>query len=27
MVYFVCCYAMSGYARRIEARLSAGEKR
>ena len=27
MVYFVCCYAMSGYASRIEARLSAGEKR
>ena len=27
MVYFVCCYAMSGYARRIEARLSVGERR
>jgi general L-amino acid transport system permease protein len=27
MVYFICCYAMSGYARRIETRLSAGERR
>jgi general L-amino acid transport system permease protein len=27
MVYFVCCYAMSSYAGRIEKRLAAGEKR
>jgi general L-amino acid transport system permease protein len=27
MVYFVCCYAMSSYASRIENRLAAGEKR
>jgi general L-amino acid transport system permease protein len=27
LVYFVFCYAMSSYARRIEARLAAGEKR
>jgi general L-amino acid transport system permease protein len=27
LVYFVCCYAMSSYARRIEKRLAAGEKR
>src|SRR3984957_4572514 len=27
MVYFVCCYAMSSYASRIEKRVAAGEKR
>ncbi len=27
LVYFVCCYAMSSYASRIEKRLAAGEKR
>src|ERR1700730_14138162 len=27
MVYFVCCYAMSSYARRMEGRLAAGERR
>jgi general L-amino acid transport system permease protein len=27
LVYFVCCYAMSSYASRIELRLAAGDKR
>ena len=27
LVYFVCCYAMSSYASRIEKRLAAGETR
>jgi general L-amino acid transport system permease protein len=27
LVYFVCCYAMSRYARRIEVRLAVGERR
>jgi general L-amino acid transport system permease protein len=27
MFYFVCCYSMSQYARRLEQRLSAGERR
>jgi general L-amino acid transport system permease protein len=27
MIYFVCCYAMSRYARRIELRVAAGERR
>jgi general L-amino acid transport system permease protein len=27
LVYFVCCFAMSSYASRVERRLAAGEKR
>jgi general L-amino acid transport system permease protein len=27
IIYFVCCYAMSRYARRIELRVAAGERR